>query len=64
VRMRLQGTKSLNGDETASGKGKGGTKKDWADEDENAGEVSTGPSKCNHKTLLSVDKVCVSYHLV
>jgi hypothetical protein len=51
-----KGSESLNDDETDSGEGKGGAEEDWADED--------GPSKRNQKTLSSVDKVRVSYHLV
>ena len=52
----MQGSESSSDDETDSSEGKGGAEEDWADED--------GPSKHNQKTLLSVDKVCVSYHLV
>src|ERR1700692_593099 len=52
----MKGSESLSDDETDRGEGKGGAEEDWADED--------GPSKCNQKTLSSVDKVFVSYHLV
>ena len=44
--------------------GEGGAEEDWADEDENVGELNPGPSKCNKKMLSSVDKVCVSYCLI
>ena len=50
-------------DETASDEGEGGAEEDWADEDENVGELNPGPSKCK-KILSSVDKVCVSYCLI
>jgi hypothetical protein len=52
----MKDSESLSDDETDSGEGEGGAEEDWADKD--------GPSKCNQKTLLSVGKVCVSYHLV
>ena len=51
-----KGSESLSDDETDSGEGEGGAEEDWADEE--------GLSKHNQKTLLSVDKVCASYHLV
>ena len=50
-------------DETASDEGEGGAEEDWADEDENVGELNPGPSK-RKKMLSSVDKVRVSYCLI
>ena len=57
-------SENLSDDETASDEGEGGAEEDWADEDENVGELNPGPSKCNKKMLLSVDKVHVLYCLI